>query len=157
MYYGFWVSYYGWFFARKPSHSLLILQAPISFPQSHFPFFWNSPSSLCVFSPKLPALTSQSILLFIARCEWRCHDYSLTHVNGGPILSSLSGHSVGKVVMALKLIPTSKSPLGNDILEGTTGQLSTRYLRVMIPPTRLKMTGRGLLWVIKTMQSRLGS
>ena len=30
----------------------------------------------------------------------------------------------GKVVVALELIPTSKSPLGSDIPKGTTGQPS---------------------------------
>ena len=130
---------------------------PLSLPQSHSPFFWNSPSSLCVFFPELPTLTSQSILLYIAWDEWRCHDYSLTRVNGGLIPSFLSGHSIGEVVMVLELIPTSKGPLGSDILEDTKGQPSIGYLRAVIPLTRLKMTKRGLLWVFKTVQSHLSS
>ena len=57
----------------------------------------------------------------------------------------------GKVVMALELIPTSKRPLGNDIPKGTTGQSSTGCFRAMLPSTRLKMIGRGLLLVSKIM------
>ena len=62
----------------------------------------------------------------------------------------------GKVVVALELIPTSKSPLGSDIPEGTIGYPSTRYLQVMIPSPRLKTIGRGLLWISETMQSYPG-
>ena len=61
-----------------------------------------------------------------------------------------------KVVVALELIPTSKSPLGSDIPEGNTGQPSIGYLQAMIPSTKLKTIGRGLLWVSETVQSYLG-
>ena len=35
---------------------------------------------------------------------------------------------LGKVGVALELIPTSKSPFGSEILKGITRQLSTRCL-----------------------------
>ena len=104
------------------SLTLVFTTLSLSLSQSHFPFFWDSPSTLCVFFLGLPTPTSKSVLLFIAWGEWRCHDYSLTHANGGPIPSFLSGCSIGKVVMALELIPTFKGPLGRDILEGITEQ-----------------------------------
>ena len=133
------------------SLTLVLTTLSLSLTQSHFPFFWDSPSTLCVFFLGFPTHTSKSVLLFIARGEWRCHDYSLTCANGGLIPSFLSGHSDGKVVMALELIPTFKGSLGSNTLEGTTGQPSTRYLQAMIPPTRLKTTERGLQWVFKTV------
>ena len=51
---------------------------------------------LSIFSLELPTPFSQSILLFIAWGEWRCHDYFLTCAKGGLILSFLSGCSVEK-------------------------------------------------------------
>ena len=75
-----------------------------------------------MFFLEFPTPTSKSVILFIARGEWRCHDYSLTRANRGPIPSFLSGCPVGKVVMALELIPTFKGPLDSNILEGTFGQ-----------------------------------
>jgi len=55
--------------------------------------------------------------------------------------------------VTLELIPTSKSPPDNNILEGTTGQPSIGYLRATIPPTRLKTIRRGLLGAFKLAQS----
>ena len=60
------------------------------------------------------------------------------------------------MVVALELIPTSESLLSNDIPKGITRQSSTGYLQAMIPMTRLKTIGRGLLWVSETVQSYLG-
>ena len=61
-----------------------------------------------------------------------------------------------KVVVALELIPISKSPLGSDIPKGTTGQPSMGYLQAMIPSTKLKTIGRDLLWVSEIVHSYLG-
>ena len=112
-----------WVVLRVKTPSLtLVFTTPSFSHKATSLFFWDSPSTLCVFFPGLPTSTSKSILLFIAQGEWRCDDYSLTRANRGPIPSFLSGCSVGKVVMALKLIPTFKGLLGRDILEGTARQ-----------------------------------
>ena len=47
----------------------------------------------------------------------------------------------GKVEVALELIPTFKSLLGNDVLKGTTGQPSAGRLRAMTLPTKLEVIG----------------
>ena len=59
--------------------------------------------------------------------------------------------------MALELIPTFKSLLDNDILEGTTKQLSKECLKAITPLTGLETIGKGLLWVSRIVQSHLSS
>ena len=46
---------------------------------------------------------------------------------------------LGKVEVALELIPTFKSPVGNNVLKGTTRQPSTGCLRAITLPTRLEV------------------
>ena len=52
-------------------------------------------------------------------------------MNRGLILSSQSGRSVGKMEVALELIPTFRSLLDCDVLKGTTGQPSVGRLRAI--------------------------
>ena len=49
--------------------------------------------------------------------------------------------SLGKVEVALELIPTFKSPLGSNVLEGTTAQSSAGCLRAIMLSTRLEVIG----------------
>ena len=148
-----------WVVLRLETPLLLFLQLPPSLSLSLKatpPFFGIVLLSVCSTQNCQPP-SSQSILLYIAWGEWRCHDYSLTRVNGGPIPSFVSGRSIGRLVMALKLIPTSKRLLGYYILEGITRQLSTGCFWATLPPIGLKTIGRGLLLVSKIVQSHSSS
>ena len=79
-----------------------------------------------MFSPISPTPIPHSLLIFIGQDEWRCYDYSPLLVWMGV---QFHHHKVdapsGKVGVAWELIPTSKKPLGSDVLKGTTGQSST--------------------------------
>ena len=112
-----------WVVIRLETQSLTLVFATSSLSlKTTPPSFGIVPLLSVCSSQNCQPLPSKHVLLFIARGEWRCHDYTFTRVNRGPIPSFLSGCFVEKVVMALELISTSKGPLGNDILEGITGQ-----------------------------------
>ena len=68
------------------------------------------------FSPDFPTSSSPLIPLFMALDKWRCYDYSPLLMRMGVQFHHLYvSVQVGKVVVALELIPTPKSLLGSDI------------------------------------------
>ena len=113
LYCGLWGSYYGWSYARRPN-ALLIPQTPPPFTsQSHslFLLVWS-----LFFSPDFPTSSSPLIPLFMTLDKWRCYDYSPLLMRMGVQFHHLYvSVQVGKVVVALELIPTPKSLLGSDI------------------------------------------
>ena len=105
---GFCVSYCGWFYARHTQiHSYL--PKPIFLPHKITPLLSLSVLLFfLVFFPKLPTPFS-SFSPPIYRRGWVEELWLLLilSANGGPIPLSQSGRFVGKVGMALELIPTS--------------------------------------------------
>ena len=69
-----------------------------------------------IFSLDFPTSSFPLIPLFMALDKWRCYDYSPLLVRMGVQFHHLYvSVQVGKVVVALELIPTLKSLLGSDI------------------------------------------
>ena len=64
---------------------------------------------------------------------------------------------LGKVEVALELIPTFKSPLGSDVLKVTTRQPSVGCFRAITVSTNLEVIKGSLLEVLKLAQSHFSS